>query len=95
MSRLTTCSFIFIISCGQCPIEDRKIVSREDSITMNVTGLAIRFVMRKYFGNVWKCSHTNGAVSIWQDVVRDIAFHIFRGMLYLSEICPSSCGYQD
>ena len=40
-----------------------------------VSGMAMRLVRRKYFGKVWKVTHTRGAVNIWQLMLRAMASH--------------------
>ena len=65
-----------------------------DIINASVMGNAIRFVSRKYFGNVWNRIQTTGAVSNWQLTVRAMLVQIFFMGSHL-ELCgyhPSMMG---
>ena len=65
-------------------------MATERTMTTLVSGMAIRFVIRKYFGNVPNRSQTRGAVNIWQEMDRLAAFQTFLKGSSLPRIPPAS-----
>ena len=58
------------------PMAERARQATAPNMRKDVSGRASRFVSRKCLGKVRKCSHTRGAVKIWQEMLNAIDDHI-------------------
>ena len=90
MRALAIQSVPFIIISGQIPAEARRRQQTTSIISMLESGIAIRFVMRKYTGKVPNFSQTRGAVKSWHEIESEAMSHIF----FVTEK-PAGAGYHD
>ena len=90
MRALAIQSVPFIIISGQIPAEASRRQQTASIISMLESGIAIRFVMRKYTGKVPNFSQTRGAVKSWHEIESEAMSHIF----FVTEK-PAGAGYHD
>lgn len=77
VSRWQRCSVVLTMNTGQHPMPESSTVAVPAVMSMVVSGRAMRFVRRKYFGKEWNLYHARGPVKSWQEMLRAALCQIF------------------